>query len=111
MVRIYTNENIPKELADKLRELGYDVLTVKEAGYANKRIPDIDVLKFAISEQRLILTFNKRDFSNLHKKYPDHYGIILCTPDIDLEDLALRIHNSLREIQIIKGKLIRIHKR
>jgi len=39
-----------------LRNLGHDVLTVQEAGNANQRIPDEQVLAFAVSQERAILT-------------------------------------------------------
>jgi hypothetical protein len=42
-----------------LRNLGHDVLTVQEAGNANQRIPDEQVLAFAVSQERAILTINR----------------------------------------------------
>ncbi|MDZ4704761.1 MAG: DUF5615 family PIN-like protein [Saprospiraceae bacterium] len=40
----------------KLRDFGHDVLTTLEAGKANQRIPDEEVLRFAVAEERVMLT-------------------------------------------------------
>ena len=47
MALFYTNENFPIKVALYLREMGHDVLTSQEAGNANQRIPDAEVLDFA----------------------------------------------------------------
>lgn len=50
MARIYANENFYRPVVAKLREFGHDVLTTLEAGKANQKIPDEEVLLFAIAE-------------------------------------------------------------
>jgi hypothetical protein len=47
MAAIYSNENFPKRVGEKLRRLGHDVLTSYEAGQANQKIPDDQVLAYA----------------------------------------------------------------
>ena len=49
MARLYADEQFPRIVVNLLRALGHDILTVQEAGKANQRIPDEDVLAFAIS--------------------------------------------------------------
>jgi hypothetical protein len=44
MAAIYSNENFPKRVGEELRRLGHDVLTSYEAGQANQKIPDDQVL-------------------------------------------------------------------
>ncbi len=68
-----------------LRSLGHDILTVQEAGNANQRIPDPDVLAFATKDHRAVLTFNRHDFVRLHKILPNHSGIIACTENPNFE--------------------------
>ena len=63
MARMYANENFPCSVVERLRQLGHDVLTSREAGNADQAIPDDEVLRFAISENRAVLTLNRRDFS------------------------------------------------
>jgi predicted nuclease of predicted toxin-antitoxin system len=56
MARFYADEQFPFQVVELLRSLGHDVLTVQEAGSANQRIPDDEVLTFAIGQERTILT-------------------------------------------------------
>src|SRR4051794_20695749 len=74
MARLYSNENFPLPVALELRRLGHDVLTVQEAGNAGQRIPDDEVLRFATSEARAVLTINRRHFVKLHRDQPDDEG-------------------------------------
>ncbi|MFB2971756.1 DUF5615 family PIN-like protein [Aerosakkonema sp. BLCC-F183] len=67
MIRFYSNENFPLDMVQALRDFGYDVLTSYESGRANQRIPDDEVLAFAKSEQRIVITLNRDDFIALHR--------------------------------------------
>jgi len=71
MARFYTDEQFPFPVVELLRSLGHDVLTVQEAGNADQGIPDDEVLAFAISQERSILTINRDDFIRLHRRNPD----------------------------------------
>ncbi len=61
-MQLYADEGFPKKVTDQLREFGYDVLTVQEAGQANQRTPDHQVLEFAMGQGRAVLTINRDDF-------------------------------------------------
>lgn len=108
MARLYADEQYPLPVVEFLRALGHDVLTVQEAGKANQRIPDQDVLALATSEERAVITENRKDFFRLHRIQPNHAGIIACTNDRDWEGLANRIHNAITAEESLQGKLIRI---
>jgi uncharacterized protein with PIN domain len=95
MLRLYANENFPLETVQVLRKMGYDVLTTHEMGKSNLSIPDEDVLAFAISENRAIVTINRKDFMRLHRLNPIHSGIIVCTKNDDFENFAVCIHKVL----------------
>jgi Domain of unknown function (DUF5615) len=111
MARIYANENFYRQSVVKLRELGHDVLTSFEAGRANQKIPDEEVLGFAIEEKRCMLTLNRRHFGKLHLLDANHFGIISCTEDSDFEDLANRINDAIvAEKEDLVGKLIKIYR-
>lgn len=110
-MRMYSNENFDYQVVVLLRALGDDVLTSYDAGKANQRIPDEDVLHFSTVENRVLLTFNRKDFFKLHQTFPDHSGIIACTYDADYERLANRIHEViLNGGENLKGQLIRINR-
>lgn len=95
MALLYSNENIPRPVVDALRLLGHDVMTVLEAGHANRRVPDEAVLEFASRLHRIVLTINARDFRRLHRQRADHAGIIVCSMDRDFVGQAARIHAVL----------------
>ena len=54
MARFYSNENFPMPVAEELRRLGHDVLTIQETGKAGQSMPDEDVLAFAAQEKRIL---------------------------------------------------------
>ncbi len=108
MARLYADEQYPYPVVEFLRALGHDVLTVQEAGKANQRISDSDVLAFASAEKRAVITENRRDFFRLHRIQPDHAGIIACTNDRYWQGLAKRIHEAIIAEDSLQGKLIRI---
>ncbi len=43
-------------MVDLLRSRGYDVLTFYEAGQANRKIPDDEVLMYATNVARIVIT-------------------------------------------------------
>lgn len=84
--------------------------TAIEAGNAGQRIPDEQVLAFAISNNRAVLTFNRRDFIRLHNLQPIHSGIIVCKEDQDWNGLATRINQAISAVETLNGKLVRVNR-
>ena len=111
MALLYCNENFPRKLVESLRKMGHNVLTSQEAGNANQRIPDSEVLAFAVKSGRILLTLNRRDFIALHQQGPDHAGVIVCTQNPDIDEQAEQIHSALQETTDLTGKLIRINRK
>lgn len=111
MARLYSNENLPLQVVDQLRALGHDVLTSLEAGNANRRVPDLEVLEFAANEARTLVTQNRLHFIRLHRSGAvPHHGIIVCTFDPDFAGQAGRIHAAISSSSILKGQLIRVNR-
>lgn len=108
MARLYADEDFPFPVVTHLRRFGHDVLTVPEAGRAGQKIPDPDVLAFAISLGRAVVTRNRRDFIRLHKLVPNHSGIVVCTKDDDFAALAARIDAAISVHSSLGGLLIRV---
>jgi hypothetical protein len=108
MARLFADENFPLGLVNTLRSLGHDILTVQEADMDNQKVTDEEVLSFAASQGRAVLTLNRRDFVRLHTAHPDHAGIIVCTQDADLNGQAKRIDQSLVATHNLAGQLLRI---
>ena len=107
MVRFYADEQFPRLTSEKLRSIGYDVLTVQEAGNANQRISDPDVLAYAIANHRAVLTLNRYDFIRLHKSTPIHQGIVICSENPDFIRLAEKIHAAIDLLDSIENQLQR----
>ncbi|MBN2088873.1 DUF5615 family PIN-like protein [candidate division KSB1 bacterium] len=110
MARLYSNENFPIPVVDELRKLGHDVLTIQETGMDQQSFPDEQVLKVASEDNRIVLTFNRKHFILLHKKQPEHQGIIVCSFDVDFKELATRIHHAISDCVNFSGRLIRINR-
>ncbi|MEG4497147.1 DUF5615 family PIN-like protein [Microcoleus sp. F10-C6] len=113
IARLYSNENFPLDIVNKLRYLGHDVLTSYDAKQANQGIPDDDVLKFAHQQERAVITLNRQDFIQLHKLVKEHSGIILCKEcqgDDDYQQQALKIHELILEVSELKSRLFRVKK-
>jgi len=110
MARLYCNENFPFPVIEELRRLGHDVLTIQESGQANQEYPDEDVLASTSGDDRAVLTINRQDFIQLHRRFPDHSGIVVCTADLDFTGQARRIHEAIKAYDSLAGQLIRIYR-
>ena len=108
MTRLYVDEQFPRSVSELLQIMGHDVLTVQEAGNANLGVPDEEVLAFAISDNRTVLTLNRQDFIQLHRANPKHTGIAVCTNDTDRVRMATRINEAITAQEPLLGKLIRV---
>lgn len=107
---MYSNENFPLPVVEELRRLGSDVATVQETGRAGQSWPDEEVLRFAISENRAVLTLNRKHFFRLHRANPNHAGIVACKFDADFIGQASRIFERLNIERDLHGKLVRVNR-
>jgi hypothetical protein len=85
-------------------------LTTQDAGNADRALADEAVVDFAIREERVVVTLNRRHFVRLHRERPDHRGIVVCTFDPEFEDLADRIDRKIRALGDLSGALIRVER-
>lgn len=110
MARLYSNENFPFPVVEKLRQLGHDILTMQDAEQTGQSMPDEAVLNFSIETERVLLTLNRKHFVRLNNKNRNHSGIIVCSFDQDFESLANRIHEAISHSPSLFGQLIRINR-
>jgi uncharacterized protein with PIN domain len=108
MAQFYADENFDYPVVNRLRVLGHDVLTVQEAGEQGG--DDDHVLATATTASRIVLTFDRRDFTRLHKNNPAHAGIISCTWDPDSDALANRLDKIAAAIPSLAGQHVRVNK-
>jgi predicted nuclease of predicted toxin-antitoxin system len=110
MLRLYSDEQFPLPVVERLRNKGYDVLTVKDAGNANQGIPDDQVLLFASNLDRAVITQNRRDFIWLHNQGINHAGIIVCSKNLDWEEFTTEIDRVIGTKESIQGELLRVNR-
>lgn len=110
MIALYADEQFPLPVITRLRNKGYDILTVQEAGNANQEIPDDQVLVFATSQNRAVITQNRRDFIWLHNQGLNHAGIVVCSKNLDWDGFATEIDLVLANRDLIVGKLVRVNR-
>lgn len=93
-------------VANGLRLLGVDVVTVLEAG--NRGQPEEWQLDFAMREQRVLYTANQRDFARIHAERvasrTHHAGIVVLTrqltpPGAQVHALK-ELHDRLDHLQM-----------
>ncbi len=110
MTTIYANENFPLPVVEELRQLGYDVLTSRDAGNAGRAVPDEEVLAYAVAQRRALVTINRKHFIRLHREAPSHAGIIVCTYDPDFVGQAARVAAAIAAQPDLAGQLLRVNR-
>ena len=110
MADLYADENFPFPVVEELRRLGFDVLTMYEDDKANQSLTDEEVLSIAGTKKRTLLTANRKHFIQLHRRQPNHSGIIVCTFDPDFIGQAKRIAEALRDRESLENELVKIYR-
>ena len=109
-MRLLADENSPFPVIEALRSFGYDVLTLSDLGKAGQALTDRAVLKLASDDSRAVLTLNRKHFIRLHQSSSDHFGIIVCSFDLDFDGQARRIQAFLGVQSLLVGQLLRINR-
>ncbi len=79
-MKFKTDENLPVEVADDLRQTGHDTLTVADQQLAGQ--PDVRVAEVCKAEGRAVVTLDL-DFSDIRVYPPNDYaGIIVSRPSV-----------------------------
>lgn len=79
-MKFKTDENMPVEAADDLRQAGHDAVTVADQQLAGH--PDIRVAEVCKAEGRAVVTLDL-DFSDIRVYPPNDYaGIIVLRPSV-----------------------------
>jgi hypothetical protein len=94
---LYANENLRLDLINALRNLGYNVLTSREAKRDNQKILDDLQLQFAKDQNRVLITYNRKDFLKLHREGQSHQGIICCRENIKDYEYAQWIDDKIQD--------------
>ena len=88
-MRFKTDENLPVEIAEFLRQHGHDALGVHEQGLTGSADPALAAV--CQVEKRAIVTLDL-DFSDLRRYPPDeYYGIIVLRPVVQTVPALVRV--------------------
>jgi predicted nuclease of predicted toxin-antitoxin system len=83
-----------KAIAEALRGLSHDVTEVRDR---NSRMSDIDILSWAVTEQRLVVTMDK-DFGELvYRSGARHSGVLLLRLDAAANSERVRVVTEIFE--------------
>jgi predicted nuclease of predicted toxin-antitoxin system len=103
-MRFKTDENLPVEVTELLRQYQHDALSVQEQQMAGQGDPQI--ARVCQSEQRALVTCDL-DFADI-RAYPpeDYHGIIVLRPALQTVSSLLRLMNRalpLMDVQPLDG--------
>lgn len=98
-IELYLDEDVDVLIVELLKKRGYSALTTRDAQKLGQG--DNDQLKFAISQERALLTHNRDDFEKLALAYFEaqrtHYGIIVAIRRTPYE-IVKRLVQLLNEV-------------
>lgn len=101
LIKLYLNEDVHTKLAKALRQRGFDAITTVEAGMLGTT--DEEQLALAVSQGRVILTFNRGDYARLHKQYAEHgwkHCGIIVSEQHPIGELLRRMLNLLMSLSV-----------
>lgn len=76
----------------------------------NQRISDPEVLQLDTDMEGALLTFNRKDFFDLHYAGTTHAGINACKEFASVEQGILQIDEAIRDFEDLSGQLVRVNK-
>ena len=105
MARFYLDENIPREVQLILSRYAHDVVHAYDLG--DRSVPDPEHLQVAARDNRILVTYNRRDFRLLHQFWTAlnawgnldqrHAGLLTSWGDIPDEPWANLVHNFVSQ--------------
>ncbi len=113
MARFYLDENIDTAVGRTLARSGHDVVHAYDLG--NRSTPDSQHLWVAANDGRVLITFNRRDFEQLHRFWLAlntweifnrvHAGIITSWGKIPRDQWADLVHEFVRPSQNLDNQM------
>ena len=101
MARFYLDEDIPPDVVPILVHYNQEVVHVVESG--NRSLSDPEHLLIAARSERILVTYNRRDFRQLHQFWTAlnvwgnlgqrHAGILTCWGQVPKIQWAILVHD------------------
>lgn len=108
MTLLFADENITPTIVQGLRDRGVDIMTTTEAGIDNQKTSDPEILRYAGTLGRAVITFNRKDFKQLHEEGEPHAGILLLKQNTPIPLLIEKIADLALSSSDLGGALHRI---
>lgn len=108
-MKFLADEDFPKPLVTKIRNLGYSVKTIQQKNLHGSS--DETVISMALKEKRIILTFDK-DF--LQKHITNLQVVIFHFPKVQTSEIILLMNSfliNLKEIKLSKIMVLKFSKK
>lgn len=100
-LKLYFDENVPEAIAAAVRLRGYDVTTVGDA--ERRAASDLDQLRYASLQKRVLFTFNVADFFKLHDDFvatSRHHSGILLSKQLPVGIVVKRLLKLLSRLHV-----------
>ena len=99
-MKFLADEDFPKPVVNKIRQLGHSVKTIQKIGLSGSS--DETVVKLALREKRIIITFDK-DFLKDQPKQLER--VIFRFPKTPTNKIIILVENFLEELTKVKGNI------
>lgn len=100
-MKLLLDEMIPGRIADQLRSSSRDCIAVSE-DVALRGLEDAEVFAFAQSEGRVVVTYDRDDYLELHREYVrdarTHEGLVIVNPNRFPPAQTARLAKALRRL-------------
>jgi len=93
MSEFVADENVPRQILERLREAGYNVATLSEV--ARTGIRNDQLAELSIKLRRIVLTRDV-DFIRLRQPSKRRIKVVYIRLSGDLDDIARRVLNSIK---------------
>ena len=113
MARLYVDADISRDFVQALRAAGHDVAYAVDSAPEGRS--DALHLAWAAMEERILLTFNKRDYQFLHRTLTtllvfrvsqySHAGILTSTSQLGAKDWAAEVNRLLQVGEPLSGRM------
>jgi hypothetical protein len=113
MARFYLDENTPREVQLILSQYSHDVVHAYDLGH--RSMPDPEHLQVAAKAGRILVTYNRRDFRELHRFWTalnawgnldqHHSGVLTSWGDIPDEPWANLVHDFVSQASNLDNQM------
>jgi predicted nuclease of predicted toxin-antitoxin system len=95
-VKFLLDENLSPSACQPLNQEGIDICSVRDRGLIGKS--DLEVLRYAKNEGRVVITLNIKDFLTMSKDEPHAGMILLENAEVDRAEQCAGLRRIVRQV-------------